>query len=300
VVRKNIEMPLLKYFTLAVALSRVAAEGPCVDEPDATLPGGWDCARIAEYIAGSDVHSCSWAGPWLSVMVAPKLAEEAAAKCPLSCNECAPDDVDAVDDRVEDNAPAAGLAKEDPAYEPEAPDAPTTEGEPDADPEAVAAEAAAEAASEGEGEDEDDHPAPCVDMAQVELAGGWSCERVASYLRRRRRRSGRARRTARGGRARAHRSGGARRARAYVRATGSRRRGRRHRRHRGHQLRGQVGADGGRRRPVYICDVRVLDDAALPRQGGPVRARDAGHLGGGPRRARRRDGAHAGGQAADA
>ena len=77
-------MPLLKYFTLAVALSRVAAEGPCVDEPDATLPGGWDCARIAEYIAGSDVHSCSWAGPWLSVMVAPNLAEEAAQKCPLS------------------------------------------------------------------------------------------------------------------------------------------------------------------------------------------------------------------------
>ena len=71
----------------------------CADEPGATLPGGWDCARIAEYIAGSDVHSCSWAGPWLSVMVAPKLAEEAAAKCPLSCNECAPDDVDAVDDR---------------------------------------------------------------------------------------------------------------------------------------------------------------------------------------------------------
>ena len=35
VVRKNIEMPLLKYFTLAVALSRVAAEGPCVDEPEA-------------------------------------------------------------------------------------------------------------------------------------------------------------------------------------------------------------------------------------------------------------------------
>ena len=74
----------------------------CADEPGATLPGGWDCARIAEYIAGSDVHSCSWAGPWLSVMVAPQLAEEAAAKCPLSCNECAPDDVDAVDDRVED------------------------------------------------------------------------------------------------------------------------------------------------------------------------------------------------------
>ena len=27
-------MPLLKYFTLAVALSRVAAEGPCVDDDD--------------------------------------------------------------------------------------------------------------------------------------------------------------------------------------------------------------------------------------------------------------------------
>ena len=49
-------MPLLKYFTLAVALSSVAAEGPCVDQPDVTLPGGWDCARIAEYIAGSDVQ----------------------------------------------------------------------------------------------------------------------------------------------------------------------------------------------------------------------------------------------------
>ena len=49
-------MPLLKYVTLAVALSRVAAEGPCVDEPGATLPGGWDCARVAEYVAGSDVH----------------------------------------------------------------------------------------------------------------------------------------------------------------------------------------------------------------------------------------------------
>ena len=127
-------------------------------------------------------------------MVAPRLAEEAAAKCPLSCNECAPDDVDAVDDRVED-APAAGLAKDDPAYAPEAPDAPTTEGEPDA--EAIAAAAAEELAEaqkmidalehgdadaadtaeaeladaqqlidelaaqkEGEGEDEDDHPAP--------------------------------------------------------------------------------------------------------------------------------------------
>ena len=121
----------------------------CADEPGATLPGGWDCARIAEDIAGSDVHSCSWAGPWLSVMVAPQLAEEAAAKCPLSCNECAPDAVDAVDDRVqvEDNAPAAGLAKDDPAYAPEAPDASTEEGEPDAEPEA---ETAAEAASEGD------------------------------------------------------------------------------------------------------------------------------------------------------
>ena len=83
------KMPLLKYFTLAVALSSVAAEGPCVDQPDVTLPGGWDCARIAEYIAGSDVHSCSWAGPWLSVMVAPQLAEEAAQKCPLSYDDAA-------------------------------------------------------------------------------------------------------------------------------------------------------------------------------------------------------------------
>ena len=145
-------LALKKLVTLAICLVAPASamgitrrlEGSaCVDEPDAVLPGGWDCGRIAEYIAGSDVHSCSWAGPWLSVMVAPKLAEEAAAKCPLSCNECAPDDVDAVDDRVEDNAPAAGLAKDDPAYEPEAPDAPTTEGEPDGDPEAIAAAAAA-------------------------------------------------------------------------------------------------------------------------------------------------------------
>ena len=37
-------MPLLKYVTLAVALSRVAAEGPCVDEPDATLPNFYDDA----------------------------------------------------------------------------------------------------------------------------------------------------------------------------------------------------------------------------------------------------------------
>ena len=119
----------MKYLTL-LALCRVADAGAmgitrrldtskCADEPGATLPGGWDCARIAEYIAGSDVHSCRWAGPWLSVMVAPRLAEEAAAKCPLSCNECAPDDVDAVDDRVEDNGPEAGLAKDDPAYAPE-------------------------------------------------------------------------------------------------------------------------------------------------------------------------------------
>ena len=84
-----------------MGLTRRLDGSACADEAGATLPGGWDCARIAEYIAGSDVHSCSWAGPWLSVMVAPKLAEEAAAKCPLSCNECAPDDVDAVDDRVE-------------------------------------------------------------------------------------------------------------------------------------------------------------------------------------------------------
>ncbi len=227
---QNRMMLVLKYLTLAVCLVAPASAmvitrrldgSPCVDEPDATLPGGWDCARIAEYIAGSDVHSCSWAGPWLSVMVAPNLAEEAAQKCPLSCNECAPDDVDAVDDRVEDNGSEEGLAKDDPAYAPEAPDAPTTEGEPDADPEAVAAaaaeelaeaqklidalehgaadaadgaeaaladaqqlidELAAQEASGGEGEDEDDHPAPCVDMAQVEMAGGWTCERVASYL----------------------------------------------------------------------------------------------------------------------
>ena len=84
-----------------MGLTRRLDGSACADEAGATLPGGWDCARIAEYIAGSDVHSCSWAGPWLSVMVAPQLAEEAAAKCPLSCNECAPDDVDAVDDRVE-------------------------------------------------------------------------------------------------------------------------------------------------------------------------------------------------------
>ena len=80
----------------------------------------------ATSIVVCNVHSCSWAGPWLSVMVAPKLAEEAAAKCPLSCNECAPDDVDAVDDRVEDNGSEAGLAKDDPAYAPEAPDAPSS------------------------------------------------------------------------------------------------------------------------------------------------------------------------------
>ena len=90
----------MKYLTL-LALCRVADAGAmgitrrldtskCADEPGATLPGGWDCARIAEYIAGSDVHSCSWAGPWLSVMVAPQLAEEAAAKCPRICMRPSP------------------------------------------------------------------------------------------------------------------------------------------------------------------------------------------------------------------
>ena len=118
-------MPLLKYFTLAVALSSVAAEGPCVDQPDVTLPGGWDCARIAEYIAGSDVHSCSWAGPWLSVMVAPQLAEEAAQKCPLSYDDAA----------AEAEEPAAQPAAAEP--EPAAPEdgsadePPADEGEPE-------------------------------------------------------------------------------------------------------------------------------------------------------------------------
>ncbi|CAH0376628.1 unnamed protein product [Pelagomonas calceolata] len=46
-------MPLLKYFTLAVALSRVAAEGPCVDEPDATLPGGYGAQGDDGYEYGS-------------------------------------------------------------------------------------------------------------------------------------------------------------------------------------------------------------------------------------------------------
>jgi len=56
----------MKYLTL-LALCRVADAGAmgitrrldgsaCVDQPDATLPGGWDCARVAEYIAGSDVQ----------------------------------------------------------------------------------------------------------------------------------------------------------------------------------------------------------------------------------------------------
>ena len=134
-------MPLLKYFTLAVALSRVAAEGPCVDEPDATLPGGWDCARIAEYIAGSDVHSCSWAGPWLSVMVAPQLAEEAAEKCPRSYFYD--------DGAAEAEEPAAQPAAAEP--EPAAPEdgsadePPADEGEPEPtfDESTVVAEAVA-------------------------------------------------------------------------------------------------------------------------------------------------------------
>ena len=92
-------MSALKYLTLAICFaSRAAAMGirrrlagsACADEPGAVLPGGWECARIAEYIAGSDVHSCSWAGPWLSVMVAPQLAEEAAAKCPRICMRPSP------------------------------------------------------------------------------------------------------------------------------------------------------------------------------------------------------------------
>ena len=87
------------YLTLAVCLVAPASAmgitrrldgSACVDTPDAVLPGGWDCARIAEYIAGSDVHSCSWAGPWLSVMVAPRLAEEAAEKCPCICMRPSP------------------------------------------------------------------------------------------------------------------------------------------------------------------------------------------------------------------
>ena len=86
-----------------VDVASASAGEPCVDEPGATLPGGWDCARIAAYMAGSpDIHSCRWAGPgrtWLwagPVMVTPRLAEEAAAKCPLSCNECVPDDVESL------------------------------------------------------------------------------------------------------------------------------------------------------------------------------------------------------------
>ena len=59
-------MLTLKYLTLAVCLvapasamgiSRRLDGSACADEPGAALPGGWDCARIAEYIAGSDVHS---------------------------------------------------------------------------------------------------------------------------------------------------------------------------------------------------------------------------------------------------
>ena len=56
-------MPLLKYVTLAVCLVAPASAmgitrrldgSACVDTPDAVLPGGWDCGRIAEYIAGSN------------------------------------------------------------------------------------------------------------------------------------------------------------------------------------------------------------------------------------------------------
>ena len=103
----------MKCLTLSLVASAASAGIPCVDEPGVTLPGGWDCAHIAAYMAGSpDIHSCTWAGPWLSVMVAPRLAEEAAAKCPLSCNECAPDDVDAVDDRAAE--PEEGEADAEP------------------------------------------------------------------------------------------------------------------------------------------------------------------------------------------
>ena len=61
-------MPSLKYLTLAVCLvasaeamgiTRRLDGAACVDTPGATLPGGWDCARIAEYISGSDVHARS-------------------------------------------------------------------------------------------------------------------------------------------------------------------------------------------------------------------------------------------------
>ena len=50
-------MPLLKYLTLAVCLVAPASAmgitrrldgSACANEPDAILPGGWDCARIAE------------------------------------------------------------------------------------------------------------------------------------------------------------------------------------------------------------------------------------------------------------
>ena len=59
----------MKYLTLlavclvapasAMAITRRLDGAACADEPGATLPGGWDCARIAEYIAGSDVHRTS-------------------------------------------------------------------------------------------------------------------------------------------------------------------------------------------------------------------------------------------------
>ena len=59
----------MKYLTLlavclvapasAMGLTRRLDGSACADEAGATLPGGWDCARIAEYISGSDVHARS-------------------------------------------------------------------------------------------------------------------------------------------------------------------------------------------------------------------------------------------------
>ena len=47
-VRENIDMPLLKFFTLAVALSRVAAEGPSDEgEPEPTF----EKSTVAEAVA---------------------------------------------------------------------------------------------------------------------------------------------------------------------------------------------------------------------------------------------------------
>ena len=44
-----------KVTSAATSAPASSAKVKRVDEPGATLPGGWDCARIAEYIAGSDV-----------------------------------------------------------------------------------------------------------------------------------------------------------------------------------------------------------------------------------------------------